>query len=441
MGNKSLIYRMALFQLAFGLISVLVLGVLNRVMFAELGLPATMIGFLLAMPPLVSPLRLWLGYLSDSRPILGHRRLPYILGGMVLAATGVLGGSLSALRIPGGAAWAIPAAVVAFLVYGMGKNGMATAFQALIADVFDEEQRPRATAILKAAFIAGIIGGSLGLGRLVDPYSPDRLLAVVGGTGLVAILLSVLGCLGVEPTDQDVQDVCHRVRQVSFGPTLRLTFRNPQVRLFFFFIGATLLATLSQDIYLEPYGAKIFNMSIGETARLNMYWGIGTLGSLMLSGMVLVNRMGRKHVAGVGLVIIALTFVGLIIAGVIGQPAIFIGLVLVLGIGSGISASGALTLMVDFTTPENAGLLMGAWTIAHQLAEVVGNVLGGVLIDGAFALSGSYLVAFAAVFGIEIIAAALGLAVLSRISLSAFLDRELPVLREEHIPSDSQAVA
>jgi MFS transporter, BCD family, chlorophyll transporter len=441
MRNRWLVYRMALFQLGFGLISVLVLGVLNRVMFAELGLPATLIGFLLAMPPLVSPLRLWLGYLSDSHAILGYRRLPYIIGGMVLAVAGVLGGSLSALRIPSAAAWAIPAAVIAFLAYGMGKNGMATAFQALIADVFDEEERPQATAILKAAFIAGIIGGSLGLGRLADPYSPGRLVAVVGGAGLVAILLTVLGCLGVEPTGQDVQDVCDRVRAASFGQTLRLTFRNPQVRLFFFFIGATLLATLSQDIFLEPYGAKIFNMSIGETARLNMYWGIGTLGSLMLSGMVLINRMGRKPVAQLGLVIIAFAFAGLIVGGVTGQPAIFIGLVLLLGIGSGISASGALTLMVDFTTPENAGLLMGAWTIAHQLAEVVGNILGGVLIDGAIALSGSYLVAFSAVFGVEIIAAVLGLALLSRISLPAFLEREPQARGEEHIPADSQAVA
>jgi BCD family chlorophyll transporter-like MFS transporter len=97
--------------------------------------------------------------------------------------------------------------------------------------------------------------------------------------------------------------------------------------------------------------------------------------------------------------------------------------------------------MVDFTTPENAGLLMGAWTIAHQLAEVVGNILGGVLIDGAFALSGNYLIAFGAVFGVEIIAAALGLALLSRISLSVFLDPEPKAHREEYTPANSRTAA
>jgi BCD family chlorophyll transporter-like MFS transporter len=412
---------MALFQLGFGLVSVLVLGVLNRVMFAEIGLPATLIGFLLAIPSLVSPVRLWLGYLSDSHPILGHRRLPYILGGTVLAAVGVFGGTLGTLSISHTFGWAVLATVVAFLVYGMGKNAMATAFQALIADVFDERQRPQATAILQAAFIGGIICGSVGLGRLVDPYSPDRLLVVVAGVGLLANLLAVLGCVRVEPTGQAVEAISRRVREVPFGPTLKLTFGHPQVRLFFFFVGAILLATLSQDIFLEPYGATLFDMSVGQTARLNMYWGAGTLGAMVLCGLYMVNRFGRKRMAGIGLVIVALAFAGLIIAGVVAQRGLFIGLVFLLGIGSGISASGALTLMVDFTTPELAGLLMGTWTIAHQLAEVVGNTLGGVLVDVVFALSGSYLAAFGTVFGLEIVAAMVGLALLSRISVAAFL--------------------
>jgi BCD family chlorophyll transporter-like MFS transporter len=435
MRHGKLILRMALFQLGFGLISVLVLGVLNRVMFAEIGLSATLIGFLLAMPSLVSPARLWLGYLSDSRPILGYRRLPYILGGMILAAGGVLGGTLGALRIPHTGAWSVLLTVIAFLVYGMGKNSMATTFQALIADVFDEQSRPRATSMLKSAFILGIIGGSLLLGRLVDPYSASRLVTVVVGAGLVAVGLSALGCVGVEPRGQNVESICHRVRQVSFGPTLRMTLRNPQVRVFFFFIGTTLLATLSQDIFLEPYGAKLFGMSVGQTARLNIFWGTGTLGALMVCGLCLVNRVGRKRIAGIGLVIVAAAFAGLIVAGGIGSPGLFVGLVALLGIGSGIGASGILTLMVDFTTPERAGLLMGAWTIAHQLAEVIGNLLGGILVDGVFTRSGSYLAAFGTVFGLEIVAALVGLALLSRINVAAFLGAEPRPAEQEYAPA------
>jgi hypothetical protein len=67
---------------------------------------------------------------------------------------------------------------------------------------------------------------------------------------------------------------------------------------------------------------------------------------------------------------------------------------------------------------------MGAWTIAHQLAEVLGNLLGGVLVDGVLIVSGSYLAAFGSVFGLEIVAAVVGLALLTRISVSAFQEIE-----------------
>ncbi len=424
---RLLILRMASFQFGFGLVSVLVLGLLNRVMFAEIGLPATLIGLLLAMPSIISPLRLWLGYMSDSRPILGHRRLPYILGGMVLSAVGVLAGTLGALLIVESALVGLVVAVLAFLIYGMGKNAMATAFQALIADVFDEEHRPQATAVLKAAFIFGIIGGSVILGRLVDPYSPERLLAVVAGTGVLAVVMSLLGCVAVEPTGQAVEAVSQRARELPFGPALKATLANPQVRLFFFFIGAALLSTLSQDVFLEPYGATVFGMSVGQTVRLNMYWGTGILLALMLAGIWLVNRFGRKPVTAVGLAGVAAAFAGIIVSGAAGQRAVFVGLVFLLGFASGIVASGTLTMMVDFTTPEKAGLLMGAWTIAHQMAQVVGTLMGGVLVDGVLAATGSHLAAFGTVFGLEIGMAAFALVLLPHVRLSSLTEGEAPV--------------
>jgi len=107
------------------------------------------------------------------------------------------------------------------------------------------------------------------------------------------------------------------------------------------------------------------------------------------------------------------------------SPLPFIALVFLLGVGSGICATGTLTLMVDFTTPERAGLLMGAWTVAHQLAEAVGNVLGGLVLDGTYALSRSYVVAFGAVFALEVVAALAGLLLLRAIDVRHFQKRPL----------------
>jgi BCD family chlorophyll transporter-like MFS transporter len=414
------IAQMALYQFGFALVCVFVSGVLNRVMFAELGLPATLIGVLLAIPPLLSPLRLWLGYLSDAYPIRGHRRLPYILGGMVLVALGVASAAWGAMRMAQSTLLGLVVMVVAFVCYGMGKNATATAFQALIADVYDETARSRAVATLKAAFIGGIIAGSVVLGNLLDPFSTDKLLIVALAVGGSAVLFAVLGTLGVEPRGAQTHAASQRARELPFWETLRRIFADRQVRLFFFFIGATLLATLTQDIFLEPYGAQVFGMSVNETTRLSMYWGVGTLGAMMVSGLWLVNRIGRRRVAALGLWIVALTFTSLIITGAIGQTWLFITLVFLLGVGSGVTAAGTLTLMVDFTTPERAGLLMGTWTVAHQLAEAVGNMLGGVVLDGTYALSQSYVAAFGAVFALEVIAALTGLLLLRAINVRHF---------------------
>ncbi|MBE9509194.1 MAG: PucC family protein, partial [Chloroflexi bacterium] len=73
--------------------------------------------------------------------------------------------------------------------------------------------------------------------------------------------------------------------------------------------------------------------------------------------------------------------------------------------------------------PERAGLLMGAWTVAHQLAEAVGNVLGGVVLDGTYALSQSYVAAFGAVFALEVVAALAGLLLLRAIDVRHFQRR------------------
>jgi hypothetical protein len=55
---------------------------------------------------------------------------------------------------------------------------------------------------------------------------------------------------------------------------------------------------------------------------------------------------------------------------------------------------------------------------------VVGNIMGGVVIDTVLALSNSHLAAFGTVFGLEVVAALAALALLSRISVAAFLESE-----------------
>lgn len=61
-------FRLGLFQMGLGMMSLLTLGVLNRVMIDTdlLAIPATVVGGSLAMHQLVSPARVWFGQLSEA---------------------------------------------------------------------------------------------------------------------------------------------------------------------------------------------------------------------------------------------------------------------------------------------------------------------------------------------------------------------------------------
>ena len=80
--------RLGLFQLAAGALSVLFLGVLNRVMRVELGMDVLTVSILVGGGHYLGALiALPFGYYSDRHPLLGYRRSSYIvLGALVTGA-------------------------------------------------------------------------------------------------------------------------------------------------------------------------------------------------------------------------------------------------------------------------------------------------------------------------------------------------------------------
>jgi MFS transporter, BCD family, chlorophyll transporter len=163
----------------------------------------------------------------------------------------------------------------------------------------------------------------------------------------------------------------------------------------------TFIGTLAQDILLEPYGALVLNMSVGDTTRLTAFWGVGVLISMLISGTVLIKWLGYKRVLRAGLILSMLTFIGLIVLGASGQTEMFRSLVLVMGLGAGLAGAGMLTGVMAFTTPVRAGMLMGVWGMANLLGRAAGGVMGGVVVDSVQAITGSALYAYSAVFLLE----------------------------------------
>jgi BCD family chlorophyll transporter-like MFS transporter len=395
--------RLAAFPLGLGLTSVLVSGTLNRVMIVELALPAALVGLFLALPVIIAPARIWLGYLSDGHPLRGKRREPYIVLGTLIAGLGLSGATLIALKRAAVGPVLIGGGTLAFLAFGLGHTLASNTFEALLADKFTGAQRPRAVTLFKIAMFGGILGGALGLGALLDPFSHGRLLAVVGGVALAYAALATLAVARQEPAVPHLATVAQRAASEPFLRVVRtLVWSDPQARRFFAIVVFSVLGTLAQDVLLEPYGALVLGMSVAQTTRLTALWGTGTILAMALAGVWLIARWGYLPVLRVGLGLNAAVFGGMLMTGALGQVAAFRALVLLLGVGTGLSMTGLLTAVIEFTTFERAGLLMGVWGTAAELGQASGGVLGGMVVDGVRHLSGgNALLAYGTVFVLE----------------------------------------
>jgi MFS transporter, BCD family, chlorophyll transporter len=411
--------RLAGFPIGLGLVSVLVSGTLNRVMIVEMNIPASLVGLFFALPLLISPLRIWLGYRSDAYPIWGLRREPLILFGSLLAGVGITGATLALVETGSLSVLVVCVLILAFIAYGFGKNLSSNTFEALLADKFIGDQRPRAVTFYKVAMFVGIMLGALLLGRLLDPFSEMRLLVIVIAAAVGTFLLTIISVARQEPREASIQSESQEARGMAFWTTFKtMIWADPQIRRFFIFVMLTVIGTLAQDVLLEPYAALVLNMSVGETTRLTAIWGAGTLLSMGAAGAWLIKRYGYVRVVRVGLLLGILTFLGLILSGALELTTMFLLLVFFLGVSTGLSASGMLSAVIDFTTAERAGLLMGVWGVAHNLGQAAGNLVSGSLVDIIRALQRNALTAYGLVFALEAVLLLAALWLLKDIKIS-----------------------
>lgn len=410
------VIRLAAFALGYGLTGALMGGTLNRVMVADLGISIALVGLFFAVPSLVTPLRVWLGYRSDGFPIFGKRREPYMIMGSLITAVGVvLAVFLSISQDPASPVLTL-GVMLAFIIYGFGRNLAHNTFQALITDKFSQAGRVRAITAYEVVTLFGLVMGAGGLGRALETFEPNRLVSVSIGAVAIAFVLTLLAALRNEPAQP--KSVAEKAREVPFTQVFKqIALADRQVRLFFIIIMFTIVGTLAQDVILEPYGALVLNMEVGETTRLTSFWGIGVIISMLISGMVLIRKLGYLTVLRIGLVASAIAFIGVIAAGAAGQPGMFRGLVFVMGLGTGIAGAGMLAGFVTFSTALRAGLLMGVWGTANMLGRALGSLLGGSIAEVIYVNSGDALVAYGAVFALEVLLLAVAFGMTLRLNV------------------------
>jgi len=356
---------------------------------------------------------------------MGRRREPYIVLGALLIGLGIVAVSSLITQLSGPAALAAPV-LLAFAVYGIGRNLGHNTFQALVSDRFSGRERTRAATLYEVATLLGMVMGSGIIGKVLETYDPAQLVVVAWWVALVLLVLALSAAIGQERYAIVAGGAAERARAIPFSTVLReIVVTDPQVRRFFLLVMFTFVGTLAQDVILEPYGALVLHMNVGETTRLTSFWGLGVLISMLLSGAVLLRRFGHLTILRAGIIASILVFLGLIIAGLMGKPGLMKGMVFLMGLGTGLAGAGMLSAAISFTTRVRAGMLMGVWGVANLVGHAAGSLMGGTVVDLVRVTTGNNLAAYGTVFALEILMLIVALFLSMRVSIqTSFAGKE-----------------
>jgi BCD family chlorophyll transporter-like MFS transporter len=391
--------RLSLYQFWMGAVSVLMLGTLNRILRVEMGLDLALIGLVLGGAHYLAALvSIPIGYRSDTQPYFGYHRLPYILAGTALAAVTIATAPFVAAFVAQEPSLPrLAAAFLFFFVEGFGVNVGATTYLALVTDRTDEAERGRVVSIIWTVMMVGILAGALGGAAYLRDYSFSRLVTLFGLAAAAVLALTLIALWGMER-----RRATGRPAGVPpLNAALTVLRRSRQTRLFFTFILLGLFFHFLQDVVLEPFGGEVLDLSVRETTMFNAYNMVGVITGLLVGGAVAIPRIGKKRVTAAGNLIGVVAFAMLAIIALRGEPGPVAVTILLMGLGTGAFTVGGVSLMMDLTVAGQAGLFVGAWTLAQALAKFSSSVLSGVIHDVVLGFSGGSQVAYAAIFGLE----------------------------------------
>ena len=409
------IVRLGLVQACLGAMVVLATSTLNRIMVVELALPALVPGILVGLHYAVQLVRPRMGFGADQ----GRRSTPWMMGGVVVLA---LGGTLAAW----GTTWietartqGLAVCALAFACIGLGVSACGTSLLALMAKRVPQDMRAPAATTVWVMMIIGFALTAVTVGKLIDPYSPARLLQVTAGLGGVICAVTALSLWGLEssgtaPTaaqagapDDSAAPASQRVR--GFTQALAEVWAEPQARLFTLFVFLSMLGYSLQDLILEPFAGAIFGMTPGQSTQLS-----GLHHSGVLCGMLAVALAGSRRVAGRlgsvhswmvgGCLLSAVAMAGLARAGVQHGDWPLQANVLLLGMANGAFSIAAIATMMRLANAgegNSQGTRMGLWGAAQAMAFGLGGVLGTALSDLAHWLLPQSGWAYASVFAFE----------------------------------------
>lgn len=439
--------RLGLFQLSLGILGVLMLGLFNRLLIAEIGLPAAVVALAIGSQQLMGFTRIWFGNRSDRIAAGRLKRSPYIV--ISALAFSVLFGLAGWVVLQLAKTVALPSqplvgvwiGVLTLISIALGTaiSAGGTAFSALVVDLTSERERPRVLAVVWGMRLLGVLLGSAFVARLFGAACEEGARGEALNAGLEQLIVVgplllfgfvVFSILGLEHrvvehdsiTQSGIADVANNPPKNV--PLLQLLGRLGAIPQFGRFVGALCLFTFSMflnDAVLEPYGAALFGMSLCATTALNALMAMGFFVGLGLSGFLLVERMGNIRTAQLGAVL-AMSALGLMLLAAPWQLLGFFRLgVMLFGLSLGICIHASFTLMFSFVEAGKVGLLLGIWGAFYAYSRGLATIAGGGLLTLFKTLNPDHVFgSYGGVFGLQIAGFLMAVVLMRRLDVAGF---------------------
>jgi MFS transporter, BCD family, chlorophyll transporter len=421
--------RLALPKIGVGWMFALLSSNFNRITIYELGVTAVLVTVMLGMHNFLSPFQVVFGRIADRNPIFGLRRTPYAVVGALIASL-IFPLLPSIAQGLGAGSWIAPIGGLALmLLFGVSLATMGDSHHSLIAEVTTERERGAVISVVWTFTILSAIISAAVFKNMMPIYTPEAMQSLYNLTPMVVIGSVLLGLVGMERRlkGEALAAAVAKARvAVAPGNALRaavgLLRENRQVRAFFAFVMAAILAIFLQDSILEVFGAEVFQMSVKETTSFTQVWGGGVLIGMLLMGVLsTVLPISKKLIAMVGGAGTALGLGLLTICALLGQRELLNPSLLLMGFFTGLFNVGALSLMMEMTVEGATGLYMGLWGTAQAFGNGLASILSGGL-KTALIESGllSAQIGYTAIFGVETVLMVVGVALLSTVSIAEF---------------------
>ena len=413
------IVRLGLVQMCLGAVVVLMTSTLNRLMVVELSLAATLPGALVAIHYLVQISRPKWGFLSD---IQGNRTKWIILGMIILA----VGANLAALCIPLYSFNATAATILSFFAYtiiGLGVGASGTSLLALLATHTIQHRRAAAATITWLMMIFGIAVTATVVGKLLDPYSEERLIKIVFGLTLVTVAITFISTLNIERGLSSINKNINKSQ--SFLTGLKVIWANSQTKRFSVFVFLSMTAYFMQELILEPYAGIVFSFTPGQSTSLSGMQNGGVFLGMLAVGIACTGfKFGAlKNWVWAGCMGSCISLVLIALAGQSPEIVPLAPLVFGLGIFNGMFAVAAIGSMMSLASQNNdsrEGTRMGLWGAAQAIAAGFGGLLGTILVDLLRLANFSHADAYGTVFIFEAALFALAASIATRSITTAF---------------------